>query len=219
MKNSIKIKDPAPSSRIGGFTLVEMMMVVGIFLFIFVGVMVAVQIYGLRVYTLEATKLIATQGARTALDHMRDSIREAKNVYVGNCTTANSSSFNMLNGTNLLQGNAIIVYPSTSTNYYTVFYLDTSTGTNSLMEFNVSNSATTYTYQLTSYITNQLVFDAENYQGIVQTNYTALDNREVIRVSLQFSQWEYPIAFVGGNTFNAFNYYQLRTKVFRRAWN
>jgi hypothetical protein len=36
---------------------------------------------------------------------------------------------------------------------------------------------------------------------------------------MQFSQWEYPIAFVGGHDFNAFDFYQLRTKVFRRAWN
>jgi hypothetical protein len=38
-------------------------------------------------------------------------------------------------------------------------------------------------------------------------------------VTLQFSQWEYPIALVGGSGFNAYDYYQLRTRVFRRAWN
>ena len=36
---------------------------------------------------------------------------------------------------------------------------------------------------------------------------------------MQFSQWEYPIAFVGGVGLNAYDYYQLRTRVFRRAWN
>jgi len=46
-----------------------------------------------------------------------------------------------------------------------------------------------------------------------------LDNRLLIEVTMQFSQWEYPIAFVGTNGLNAYDYYQLRTRVFRRAWN
>ena len=48
-----------------GFTLVEMYCTVAIFLMI-VGAMVAVQIFGLRVYTLSATKLTATEGGRKA---------------------------------------------------------------------------------------------------------------------------------------------------------
>lgn len=219
MNTSNKIKNHS-SSRALGFTLVEMMMVVGIFLFVFVSVMVAVEIFGMRIYTMEATKLVATQGGRMALNQLRDSIREGKEVYVGNCSTTNASSFSLIGVTNVQQGNALIVYPSTNLTYYTIYYLDTSTSTNTLVQFNVTNSSTvTYTQPLASYITNTIVFDAENYQGNVATNYTSLDNREVIHVTLQFSQWEYPIAVVGGHTFNAFDYYQLRTKVFRRAWN
>jgi prepilin-type N-terminal cleavage/methylation domain-containing protein len=219
MKNLNQIPGRFPSSRTRGFTLVEMMMVVGIFLFIFVGVMTSVQLFGLRIYTLEATKLVATQGARTALNQMRDGIREAKEVYVGSCTTTNATSFTLLGATNTQVGNAIIIYPTTSTTGYTVFYLDTSSSPYTLMQFNVTNSTVTYAQPLTSYITNLNVFDAENYLGQIPTNYTSLDNREIIKITLQFSQWEYPIAFVGGNTFNAFDYYQLRTRVFRRAWN
>ena len=44
-------------TNISAFTLVEMMMSVGIYLFIFIGVMVGIQIFGLRVYTLAATKI------------------------------------------------------------------------------------------------------------------------------------------------------------------
>jgi hypothetical protein len=89
------------------------------------------------------------------------------------------------------------------------------------MEFTVTNGAVTYTNQLASYITNSIIFQAQTwgFPGTVATNYTSLDNREVILVTLQFSQWEYPIAYIGGTTFNAFDFYQLRTKVLRRAWN
>lgn len=208
------------SRRTSAFTLVEMMTTVGIFLFIFVGVMVSVQLFGLRIYTLEATKLVATAGARAALNDMRDQIREAKTVYVGNCTTESTTSFAMIGITNTPQeGDALIIYPTTNTAAYTVFYLDTSNGTNNLMEFTVTNGAVTYTNEMASYITNTIVFDAENFQGYIATNYTSLDNREIIHVTLQFSQWEYPIAYIGGTEFNAFDYYQLRTKIFRRAWN
>src|ERR1700722_3203460 len=72
------------------FTLVEMMMSVGIFLFLFIGVMVAIQIFGLRVYTLAATKLSATTGAREALNQIRDDIREAKTLQVGNLQAVGS---------------------------------------------------------------------------------------------------------------------------------
>jgi hypothetical protein len=146
-------------------------------------------------------------------------IREGKTVYVGNCTTESTSSFTLIGVTNTQQGNPLIVYPTTNTTAYTVYYLDTSTGTNSLMEFTVTNGAVSYINNLASYITNMIVFDAENFQGVVATNYTSLDNREVIHVTLMFSQWEYPIAYIGGTAFNAFDFYQLRTRIFRRAWN
>ena len=207
------------SRRASAYTLVEMITTVGIFLFIFVGVMVSVQLFGLRIYTLEATKLVATSGARDAMNNMRDLIREGKIVYVGNCTTESTTSFTMIGVTNTQQGNALIVYPTTNTTAYTVFYLDNSTGTNDMMEFSVTNGAVNYTNELASYITNSIIFDAENFQGVIATNYTALDNREVIHVTMQFSQWEYPIAYIGGTTFNAFDFYQLRTRIFRRAWN
>ncbi len=221
MKELKKIQNGQSSRRVSGFTMVEMMMVVGIFLSIFVAVMVSVQIFGLRVYTMAATKLVATQGARNALNQMRDGIRQAKNAYVGNCSSISTNAFTLIsaNGTNQLEGDALIIYPTTNTSGYIVYYLDQSTSTNNLMQFNVTNGHVVYTNQLANFITNQIIFDAENYLGIIATNYTSMDNREVIKVTLQFSQWEYPIAFVGGHAFNAFDYYQLRTRILRRAWN
>jgi type II secretory pathway pseudopilin PulG len=221
MKKLKKNQNEKSFRRVSGFTMVEMMMVVGIFLSIFVAVMVGVQIFGLRIYTMAATKLVATQGARNALNQMRDTIRAAKTVYVGNCASIGTNSFTSIfaDGTNLLQGNALILYPTTNSAGYTVYYLDETTSTNDLVQFNVTNGHVIYTNQLANFITNQIVFGAENYLGTVVSNYTSLDNREVIKVTLQFSQWEYPIAFVGTNSFNAFDYYQLRTRILRRAWN
>jgi type II secretory pathway pseudopilin PulG len=208
--------------NVPGFTVTEMMVTVAIFLYIFTGTWVAIQLFGMRVYTTAATKLVATAGCRKALDTIRNQIQGARMVYVGTCSSPQSSSFQLIGGTTngLQQGNALIVYPSTSTTWYTVFYLDTSTSTNSLIQFDVTNGTTTwYTNTLAQYITNQNIFDMENWQGTIATNDGTLDNRSLIGVTMQFSQWEYPVAKVGGTNYNAYDYYQLRTRAFRRAWN
>lgn len=219
MKLFKNIQNRARRRNVRGFTLVEMVITVGVFLFIFVGVMVAVQIFGLRIYTLAATKLVATAGGRQALNQIRDQIRQGKMVYVGNCSSPINSSFALIGTTNAQAGNALIIYPTTNTTSYSIYYLDTSTTTNRLIQFNVSNSVTTYTKMLAKYVTNQIVFDMEDWQTHIVTNEQSLDNRLLVRVTMQFSQWEYPLAFVGGVGLNAYDYYQLRTRVFRRAWN
>jgi len=206
-----------------GFTLAEMMITVVVFLFIFTGVWIGVQVFGLRIYALAATKLVATASGRQALNQIRDQIREAKTVYVGTCSSANVSSFQLITNTLPQQGNALIIYTTTNAISCSIYYLDTSTSTNRLIQFNATNSsgtwATTYTNTLTKYITNQIVFDARDFQNNIVTNYQSLDNRMLIEVTMQFSQWEYPLAYVGGIGLNAYDYYQLRTRVFRRAWN
>ena len=220
MKLFKNIQNRARRRNVRGFTLAEMVITVGVFLFIFTGVWIAVQVFGLRIYTLAATKLVATTGGRQALNQIRNQIRSAKTVYVGNCTSSSSSSFQLITNTLPQQGNALIVYPTTNMTWYSVYYLNTSTGTNALVQFNVTNSTTTnYIYTLAKYLTNQIVFDARNWQNNVITNYQSLDNRVLIQVTMQFSQWEYPIAFIGGVGLNAYDYYQLRTRVFRRTWN
>ena len=219
MKLFKNIQNRARRRNVRGFTLAEMVITVGVFLFIFTGVMVAVQIFGLRIYTLAATKLVATAGGRKALNQIRDQIREGKMVYVGNCSSPSYSSFALIGTTNSQQGNALIIYPTTNTAWYSIYYLDTSTTTNRLIQFNVSNSVTTYTNTLAKYLTNNIVFDARDWRNNIVTNDQSLDNRLLIEVTMQFSQWEYPVAFVGGVGANAYDYYQLRTRVFRREWN
>ncbi|MGA2278750.1 MAG: prepilin-type N-terminal cleavage/methylation domain-containing protein [Verrucomicrobiota bacterium] len=226
MKPSPKIQSRAYRRNVRGFTLVEMVIAVGTFAFL-VGAIVCLQLFALRIYTLAATKLTATQGGREALNQIREQIREGKIVYVGTCSNTIYSSFQLITNTMPQQGNALIIYPTTNTSWCSIYYLDTSTTTNGLVQFNTSNTCppgscwiTTYTNILAQYITNQLVFDARSWQNQIISNYQCLDNRMLIEVTMQFSQWEYPIAFAGTNGgANAYDYYQLRTRVFRRAWN
>jgi hypothetical protein len=203
--------------NISAFTLVEMMMSVWIYLILFVGVMVAIQLFALRVYTLAATKLTATAGGRAALNQIRDDIREAKTLQVGTLLTAgDATTFQAVSGTNGAKGLALQIFPTTNTLPYMVYFLDTSGATNYLKQYIKSANSNATTGTLAGYITNTIIFDAEDFQGNIVSN--NLKNNQVYSLTLQFYQWEYPIAVIGTNSgLNAYNYYQLRTKVCRRA--
>jgi hypothetical protein len=203
--------------NISAFTLVEMMMSVWIYLILFVGVMVAIQLFALRVYTLAATKLTATAGGRAALNQIRDDIREAKTLQVGTLLTAgDATTFQAVSGTNGAKGLALQIFPTTNTLPYMVYFLDISGATNYLKQYIKSANSNATTGTLAGYITNTIIFDAEDFQGNIVSN--NLKNNQVYSLTLQFYQWEYPIAVIGTNSgLNAYNYYQLRTKVCRRA--
>ena len=216
------------------FTLAEMMIAIAIFSMV-IAAMVATQLFALRVYTLAATKLSATAGCRKALNTIRDQVRQAKLIDIGNCQNS-PNTFNSLAMTNTQLGNAMRISTTNNwTNGYTIFYLDATLPTTNYLKqclvTNVNNS-TNLTYLrtniLATYITNVDIFAAQDYQGNSLTNENqtdnqleAIPNRLVIYVKLQFYQWEYPIAVVGTNTAygNMYDYYQLRTRITRRAWN
>ena len=66
MKLPTQIKRASRTGEVRAFTLAEMMVVVAVFSFI-IAAICAVQLFALRVYTLGATKLSATMGARQTL--------------------------------------------------------------------------------------------------------------------------------------------------------
>jgi type II secretory pathway pseudopilin PulG len=210
MKISSHQPDPLQHHQTSAFTLVEMMISVGIFLGILVGVMVGLQIFGLRVYTLSATKLSATADARKTLNELRAHIRSAKLVYVG--TYTNSAFSRISNGLPQI-GNALEIY-SADTNdepdqVPVIYYKNSSGSANAL--YSTSNDVVS---ELANYVTNYDVFAAEDYMTNILTSY---DNNPVIRVTLQFYQWEYPLGIVGTNGINAYNFYRLQARVSRRA--
>jgi prepilin-type N-terminal cleavage/methylation domain-containing protein len=196
-------------AAISGFTLMEMMIALMVFSLL-IAAMVAIQIFGMRVYTLGATKLTATSGARKTLDVMRDQIRSAKIVYVGTYT-APSGPFNRVANGSLQMGNALAIGGLTNsiTTNYTIYYLDNSQPTNLMCS--VTNGMVTV---LTKYVTNYYCFFAEDYQTNIVSNY---NNNPVIHVVMQFDQWEYPLGFIGTNAVNAYAFYRIQARVARRA--
>jgi len=178
-----------------GFTLPEVMIAMGVFSLVVMGV-VTTHIFGLQMATMNQSKLLATQDAREALNRVRDDIRSGKIVYVGN---GNSSSFTRIPANSPQQGNAILIHPNLNTNRFVQYYLD---ATDDALKRRTSGGRLDV---VANYITNLIPFRAENHLGQVLTND---QNNRVIRMNLEFYQWEFH---------EEFDYYRLQTKVTRRA--
>lgn len=192
------------------FTMLEMMTAVAVFLFI-VAAICAVQLFAMRVYTLGSTKLSATTGARQTMNNLRDLIRSSKIVYVG--TYTNGGAFTRVPTGSLQMGNALeFATTNATTTNYMVYYLDYWDPTNTL--FSISNYVSSTLTVQAMYVTNFYCFYGENYAGNTNTDY---ENNTVVYVMLQFYRWEYPIGFVGTNAINAYDFYNIQTKVMRRA--
>jgi Tfp pilus assembly protein PilV len=209
MKSLFQIKSAPRRAGILGFTLIEMMLVVGIFAFIILAI-VSLQLFAMRVYTTAATKLSATTDGRESLNAIRDQIRSAQTAYVG---TYNGTAFTQAAIGTAQQGNALQVANGITTNLIYYLYQDPSVPPTNIL-YSVINGAKTV---LAKYVTNYYCFFAEDYQGNVLTNWTSYQNNTVIHVVMQFSQWEYPIGFVGTNGQNAYDFYTLQTRITRRS--
>jgi prepilin-type N-terminal cleavage/methylation domain-containing protein len=191
-----------PSAGSRAFTLPEIMVVMALFGMLVLA-MVTCQIFGMRLERISETKLAATAAGRKALNQVRNEIRSGKMLEIG---TGDAASFTPISDNASQVGNALQIYPTTNTSNFIRYYLDT--GDNSLKRI---TSFDAQPEVLAGFITNQLVFRAENFQGDVLTNHQ--DNR-VIRMTLEFYRWEYPIATVGNG--GMYDYYRLQTRITRR---
>ena len=197
-------------SHHAAFMLVDTLVSLGIYVGIIVSMMVGVQVFGLRVHTLAATKLTATSDCRRTLNTLREQIRSAKSVFVGNYS---QGTFSRITNGLPQTGNALAIYFTDTNNLQgevpVIYYQDPSGATKAIFR-NKSNSVTLFA----NYVTTYYVFTAEDYQANTMTSY---NNNPVIRITLQFYQWEYPISIIGSNGINAYNSYRLQTRISRRS--
>jgi hypothetical protein len=193
-------RSPTPRSA---FTLAEIMTAMGLFSLVVIG-MVYTQLFGMRMFNITSTRLSASDGARKVLDRVRDDIRSGKILYVGNGGNAGFTNI-ALNG--LRQGNALQIYPTTDTNVFVRYYLDLAS-----QSLKRTASGTGQVQVLAPYLTNQIAFIAEDFQGHTLTND---QNNRVIKMVLDFYQWEFPVAQARGGAF--YDSYHLQTRITRRT--
>jgi prepilin-type N-terminal cleavage/methylation domain len=191
-----------PGLRARGFTLSEIMVVMAIFSMLVI-CLVSSQIFGLRMHQIAQTKLSATADGRKALNHVRERIRQGKIVLVGH---GSNLGFTNIADSYPQIGNAVQIHSTTNMNQFTRFYLDPTD--NNLKSITHSGGTPEI---VARFVTNRMVFQAEDFRGNVLTND---DNNRVIRMTLEFYQWEYPIATIGNG--GLYDYYRLQTRITRR---
>ncbi|HUZ07264.1 MAG TPA: prepilin-type N-terminal cleavage/methylation domain-containing protein [Candidatus Paceibacterota bacterium] len=210
-------------ARRAGFTLPEILIAMTIFT-VLLGAVVALQLFGVRIYQFAATKLTATRDARNSMNFIQEQIREAKSIYIGSFSGTFSGStgtgtFTSIVSTNQV-GSALLLFPTTAENYGSIFYENPTN--QALCSVLITNSTTSNSgittgtiMNLTTnalFVTNSYVFQAEDYLGnILQNN----QNDRIIHVTLQFSQLEYPVAGIGKGAM--YDYYELHTRAVRRT--
>jgi len=185
------------------FTLPELMVTMAIF-FMFIAGILYCHLFGVRMFEITKAKLGASDEARQAISLLISEIRTAKNVKIG---SGHLGSFTEISLNTPQIGNALQVYSSSNTNSYVRYFWDSS---DSKLKRTINGGAAMNV--VAHFITNNMVFTSEDYLGNIITNN---QNNRVIGLNMQFFQIQYPVYLIGPG--NYFDFYQLRTKITRRA--
>jgi len=178
------------------FTLTEMMVTMAVFLLVVIA-MVSLQTFGVRMTSITASKLTSIGYSLTALDAIRDEVRGANSVFVGNGTGA------LFTATGTV-GNTLEIFPTTNNSYIQV-YLNTNSG--SLYTLHGTNSGA---FLIASGITNHVAFQSMNYAGNIATN---SQDHYTITMTLKFCQLAYQVP---GKTYD---YYTMEATMTPRTQN
>jgi len=186
-----------------GFTLPEILVSMSIFLLI-MGMIIATQVYGFRMFSLTRPKLSASDDARKTVGRLVDEIRSAHIVRVG---VGDARTFTPIAPGLKQFGNSLLIHPSTNTNTYIRYFWDKG----ALAVQRVTDSSPRL-WTIAKSVSNEWIFTAEDYKGDVLTNN---QNNRVIAVKLDFFETHYPKKTVGSSGF--YEYYTIKTKVTRRT--
>jgi hypothetical protein len=181
-----------------GFTLPDMLMAMTVFL-LMIGGIIAANLFGLKMFQVTKTKLNVTTWSRETTEKIAAEVHACNAVWVGNITT-NGVFEGLLDG-ETQRGTALLIYPTTSTTNYILYFVNSSDQT-----FRRTTDQAGTAEVLADSVTNVMVFAAQNFLGNVLTN---SENNRVIHLTLEFHQ---PARFMLGA-----DYYKLETSMTRRA--
>ena len=199
----IRSASPRSPGVRSAFTLAELMTAMGLFSLVVLG-MVYSQLFGMRMFNVTSTRVAASDSARKVLNRVRDDVRSGKLLYVG---SGSSTGFTHVALNSPHQGNALQIYPTTDTNVFIRYYLDAASQT-----LRRTASGTGQVQVLAPFLTNQIAFVAEDFAGRTLTND---QNNRVIKMMLDFYQWEFPVAQTGAGAF--YDSYHVQTRITRRT--
>jgi prepilin-type N-terminal cleavage/methylation domain-containing protein len=205
----MKLKNSILSSRRGGsarsnqgFTLTEILVAMTVFLLMVIGIVTA-NLFGLRMFQVNQSKLTATEWSRKTFGKFTQDVQACNSLSILNVDT-NGNFTGLLDG-ETQQGNALQIYPTTNTDNFTIYFVNLSDQT---FRQTQATSSGTNTLILADSVTNTLAFSAQDLSGNVLTN---SQNNRLIHLTLEFYQPELFLTEPDA--------YKLETSVTRRALN
>jgi prepilin-type N-terminal cleavage/methylation domain-containing protein len=180
-----------------GFTLVELLIAITIFMVV-VGGILAANLLGLRMMQANSNTLAATEWSRKTFGTITSEIHSCNIAYVG--TITNGQFAGLLPGEPRI-GTSLLIYPTTNSTNYILYYLNPADNT-----FRRTTDQNDTVTNLADSVTNLNIFTAQDYLGNTLSNNSV---NQVIHVLLQIYQPEHYLS--------APDFYQLETSVSPRA--
>ena len=157
---------------------------------------ISANLFGLRMFQMTETKLNVTRWSRETVERLMDEVHNCNGAQIGNIT---NGTFEALMFGEIQQGTGLLIYPTTDTNNYLIYFVNTTDQT-------FRRTSPTNTVILADSITNTMPFSAQDFSGNVLTN---VMNNQVIHLTLDFYQ---PERFM-----QRADYYKLETAMKARA--
>ena len=193
------------SSRRGrGFTLAEVLMAVTILVFVFAAI-ISVNLWGLAMNQRSQIWLNTSDDTRHSMEMLHEDVRTASTIYVG---TGSLAGFTNASATNVQAGNALLLYASTNTNSWVLYYYDSTT--NTLFRTNWDGTAVgDFKMVSANPITNDnYIFTMQDYLGNILTNATPYP---VVAIYLSFTKLQNPQIVIEPGS--PVDFYQINTKI------
>lgn len=199
--------DPRPQTRPSalGMTLVELMVSMGIFGLVSIGLLYT-HVFCLKQDELVNSKLGASDQSRRGFDLLTRDVRAAKIWEVGSST--GGTNFTQIAEGIPQQGNALRLSYTTNWNDGVLYHFDTSNLADDGGKLYRLKRATGDVTEIARYLTNNMFFRAEDYRGNAQSNRT---HKAVIKVRMEFAQYQYPLTKVGPGYL--YDYYKMEFKL------
>lgn len=196
---------PVSPVRLLGMTLVELIIAMGIFAGVSVGLLYT-HLFCLRQDQLTNSKLGASDQSRRSFGLLNTDVRAAKIWDIGN--SSDGSTFTEIADGTPQQGNALRLSYSTNITDGVLYYFDTSNMANEGGKLIRIRQSDGDTRQIANYLTNNMFFRVEDYRGVTMTTRT---HKAVIKVLMEFAQYQYPLTKVGPGYF--YDYYKMEFKL------
>lgn len=187
-----------------GFTVAELMIASSILVLVF-GAVVAVNLWGLAMTQRSEIWLLTGDDTRQSMGLLHQDVRTAYSIYVG---TGNLTGFTNVGTTNIQAGNAMLIYASTNTNSWTLYYYDSPSSTLYRTNWD-GTSVGDFRMVLANPVTNDnSIFTMQDYLGNVLSNATPYP---VIAVYLSFTKLQNPQIDISPGS--PVDFYQINSKI------